>query len=124
MNNIPSDEDFARAKGRMRERDMNMSHVNQALREFFNVICPNGAHDAQVIAEGDFEFRAYIFFKKSEDVEACEENGTSAQIRQFVSDELGRQGRGDGKIITVAFEFDSDENVQRNFEGDYFLRMH
>ena len=123
MSKIPSDEAFARAKKRMRERDRNMDHVNYALREYFKEVCPDKAHDSHVMAEDDSRFRAYIFYKKVKDVQVCEENGVSSQLQQFVYDELERQGRGTKDSVAVSFEFDSDENVQSNFEGDYFLRM-
>jgi len=123
MSKIPSNEAFARAKSRMRERDRNMDHVNEAFRECFKEICPNMAHNSQVMAEDDFSFRAYIFFKKVKDVQVCEKSGVSSQLQQFVYDELERQGRGIKDSILVTFEFDSDENIQANFEGDYYLRM-
>lgn len=123
MSNIPSEEDFARAKRRMRERDRNIGHVNSALRKYFLEVCPDNAHDSHVIAEEDSKFRAYIFYKKDEDVQMCKENGVSSQLRQFVYDELERQGRGSKTSVAVEFEFDSDENVQSSFDGDYFLRM-
>ncbi|MDZ4297626.1 MAG: hypothetical protein U0998_00010 [Moraxellaceae bacterium] len=123
MSTIPSDEDFAKAKFRMKERDKNMRQVNEALRDYFRRICPSKAFDSYIIAEDFSRFRAYIFFKRNEDIHECEESGISSQVQKFVYDELERQERGSKESVVVAFEFDSDENVQVNFEGDYFLRM-
>lgn len=123
MSSIPSDEDFARAKRRMKERDRNMDNVNEAFRKYFKNICPDKAHDSHIMAEDDFTFRAYVFYKKNKDKQLCEENGTSLLLQQFAFDQLEHQGRGSRASVVVAFEFDSDENVQKNFEGDYFLRM-
>jgi len=36
---------------------------------------------------------------------------------------LARFGRGKREELLVEFEFDSRENVDRNFEGSYFLRL-
>ena len=44
-------------------------------------------------------------------------------MMDFVYAALERAGRGKRPDISVAFEFDSDENVTANFEGDYFLRF-
>jgi len=52
-------------------------------------------------------FEAYIFFKKVNNVPACEENGVSSQLQQFVYNELERQGRGNKDCAVVSFEFDS-----------------
>lgn len=123
MSKVPSEEALARAKKRRRERDRNMDLVNHSLRNYFKEICLDNSHDALVIAEDDLEFRGYVFYKNAQDVQLCEENGISSQLRDFVYEELERQGRGSKDGIVVSFEFDSDENVQANFEGDYYLRM-
>lgn len=123
MSTIPSDEDFARAKRRMKERDRNMDYVNEAFRKYFKDICPDKAHDSHIMSEDNLTFRAYIFYKTNNDIQLCEENGVSSLLQQFVFDELEHQGRGSKRSLSVVFEFDSDENVQSNFEGDYFLRM-
>ncbi len=123
MSKIPSDDAFARAKRRMKERDRNMDRVNDVFREYFKKICSDRAHDSHIMAEDNFMFRAYIFFNKIKDVQVCEESGVSSQLQQFVYEELERQGRGNRNSMVVSFEFDSDENVQASFEGDYYLRM-
>lgn len=123
MTKIPSDEAFARAKARRKERDRNMGDVNHMLKDFFKKLCGNKAHNSHVIAEDDRKFRAYIFYKKNEDVRDAKESGMQIQLVKFVYDELERQGRGDKDSLDVTFEFDSHENVLSNFEGDYFLRL-
>ncbi len=57
------------------------------------------------------------------DLEACKASGISQEMVDFVSLELERVGRGKPEGLKVAFEFDSDENVAANFEGNYFLRL-
>jgi hypothetical protein len=47
-------------------------------------------------------------------------SGVTQEIEDFVYAELERAGRGGKGDIRVAFEFDSDENVNASFEGDYF----
>ncbi|MDH5228482.1 MAG: hypothetical protein OEZ58_12460 [Gammaproteobacteria bacterium] len=54
MSKIPSDEAFARAKRRMKERDRNMDHVNDAFRGYFKNICPVKAHDSHIMAKDEF----------------------------------------------------------------------
>ena len=54
------------------------------------------------------------------DIAECEASGVNQMMRDFVYDGLEKCGRGKN---TVAFEFDSFENVEKNFEGNYFLRL-
>jgi len=119
--NIPSDEDFAKAKRLARERSKNLDVVNKSVMLQFKDICP--LHYFILMPQRNDQFWAGIFFVNDEDIAICEESGVSDQIQRFVYAELERQGRGKREDIKVAFEFDSDENVNRNFDGDYFLRL-
>lgn len=121
MTNIPSDEEFSRAKKLMREREKNIDKVNVNVMRHFKDLCP--LHYFILMPQGDNEFWGGIFFKKDKDIMECEENGFSEAIQNFVYEELERQDRGKREDITVVFEFDSDENVNANFDGDYFLRL-
>ena len=123
MKNIPSDEEFARADEYMEELDRNIDQVNESSLQYFNEICPIHSHNFYLIAEEKTKFRAFIFYKNDQDIQANEDNGISKKIENFVYKELERQGRGKRGNITIVFEFDSDENVVAKFEGDYFLRL-
>ena len=121
MSNIPSDEDFERAKRLARERSRNLDDVCDRVREHFEGAAP--LHSVYILPQRDVDFRAYVFFRTNADIERCEAAGLSREIRDQVYAELERAGRGRRDEIRVAFEFDSDENVNRNFEGDYLLRL-
>ena len=56
-------------------------------------------------------------------IETCKANGIRQAVIDFTYQELERAGRGKKADITVDFEFDSDERVSRDFEGDYFDRL-
>ena len=118
---IPSDEDFARADKLMVERDRHLMGVCENVKRRFTRSCP--LHNVYVLWQRDVDFRAYIFFKKDKDVEDCKENGTMKAIEDAVYEELERHGRGKRGEIAVAFEWDSDENVDNRYDGDYLLRL-
>jgi hypothetical protein len=118
---IPSDEDFARAKKLTRERSRNIDVVNENVFNHFKNKCP--LHYFILMPQRDNEFWAVVFYQTDEDVALCEKNGTSDEIRRFVYDALEKHGRGKREVLQVSFEFDSDENVRRKFDGDYFLRL-
>lgn len=83
--------------------------------------CP--LHNVYILWQRDVDFRAYVFFKMDHDIQECKINGITTAIEDAVYEELARYGRGKRADIVVAFEFDSDENVDRNFDGDYLYRL-
>ena len=123
MNKIPSDEEFANAKRRMRELDRNMNQISENTRRYFAEICPDHSHNAFVLAEAEGKFRVYLFYKRNAHIQSCGDSGVPQKMADFVLTQLEKCGRGRREDIKVTFEFDSDENVAANYEGDYFLRL-
>ncbi len=121
MTNIPSDEEFARAEERDREAFRNVDRVCRNVEKQFRNKCP--LHRVFILPQIDVNFRAYVFFKNDSDIDACVKDGTIFKIRDRIRVELER-ARGKKEAVTIAFEFDSDENVTRLFEGDYNSRLH
>lgn len=95
--------------------------VRDAVRREFGARCP--LHEFFILDQRDVDFRAYVFFKRENDLTSSEGSGIREELVDFVYAELERVGRGKRGATRVAFEFDSDENVKANFEGDYFLRL-
>jgi hypothetical protein len=123
MANVPPDHALrvARAHKRMKERMDHLSDIGAQFLRRFQAATP--LDHFEILPQIDVNFRAYIFLRKDSDITAGEANGTNNEMRDFVYDKLEEFGRGKRDEITVSFEFDSFENVQRNFEGSYFLRM-
>lgn len=80
-------------------------------------------HRIYILPQRDVDFRAYVFFKKQKDLEEYVFNDRLPSFEDAVFEELERFGRGKRNEITVAFEWDSDENVDKKFEGDYLQRL-
>lgn len=118
---IPSEEDFARAKKFMADRYRNLDAVETAVKQRFKVRCP--LHNVYLLAQEDVDFRAYVFFETDADVSACKADGTTKALEDAFYDELARYGRGERSKIVVAFEWDSHENVEKNYDGDYLSRL-
>jgi hypothetical protein len=118
---IPSDEDFERADKWMEEQDRHLSQVCERVKSLFKSKCR--LHNIYLLWQRDVDFRTYVFFKKNSDLEACKSNGIVTSIESAVYDELERFGRGKRGEIEVAFEYDSHENVTKNYDGDYLLRL-
>jgi hypothetical protein len=121
MNNIPNDEDFARADRVMEERFKNLEVVRQSVIHRFGRLC--ALHDFWLLPHGTNSFAAVVFFEHDKDINACTGNGICESIVEFTYAELERVGRGNRSSISVGFEFDSHESVLAKFNGDYFLRM-
>jgi|GEM_PF-1447963 len=123
MSKIPSEDEFARAKKKMRELDRNIIQVNENALRYFKEICPTRSHNFYLIAEERRKFRAYVFYKSDKDIQIYKANGIAQKIEDFVYAELERQERGKKEELTLSFEFDSDENIAANYDGDYLLRL-
>jgi len=120
MSKIPSDEEFARAGREMSESFRNLDNVCKSIKRRFKGLCP--LDDVYILPLTE-RFKATVFFKETKDIEACKANGIVQELIDFTYAELERVGRGKRTDITVEFEFDSDENVTKEWGGDYFLRM-
>lgn len=64
-----------------------------------------------------------VFLKTEEDKEHCLASGTSAEVERVVCEALSEAGLGPEQGRHAVFFFDSHENVVRNYEGNYFLRL-
>jgi hypothetical protein len=119
--NIPSEEEFARAKAAMRNKDRGLSDVRErVLRRFHD----RGVHEFFILYSTPTNtFGAYVFYASDREIAKGGESGLSAEIRDAVYEELTAVGRGERDTLDVVFEFDSHENVERNYEGDYFNRL-
>jgi hypothetical protein len=118
---IPTAEDFARAERKDRERWHNLSLASEAIKERLSKMPP--FHDFWILPFRAAKFSAYVFLKNDKDIDACKNSGMVRDMIDIVYDELERVGRGSRSEITVHFEFDSDENVQAQFHGNYWNRL-
>ena len=69
------------------------------------------------------EIEVYVFYEQNNDLRQCDEKGITGAIKRVFQEELDRVGRGSEAGVKVRFEFDSHENVTKNFQGNYFLRL-
>lgn len=121
QNDIPTEEDFTRAKALMKERNRGLSEVcDQIIKRFKK----EGLHEFFLFYSQKINaFRAYVFYGQEQQIEEAEKSGLSSRIQDAVFEELERVGRGSKNEIKVDYEFDSHENVEQNYEGDYNLRL-
>lgn len=64
-----------------------------------------------------------IFYDAERDVGRYAQDGTSERLKHRFIRMLRDRGYLNNLIPKVTFEFDSDENVQNNYEGSYFYRL-
>ena len=120
-NNIPTEEEFARASAALERGSRGLSQIKEnilcdysqkyKLREFF------------IFDSTETSFRAYIFFEKEKDVSTAKAKGLLDEIKSIVYAELESVERGTRDKLNLAFEFDSHENVENKFDGNYFDRL-
>lgn len=119
---IPSKEDFARAKAAMRKNDQGLSEVRSQILDQFGA---RGVHELFVLFSPAANcFGVYVFYNLSAQIEEARRSGLAEEIEVAVLDSLERAGRGPRSSLNVNFEFDSHENVEKNYEGNYYDRLH
>jgi hypothetical protein len=117
--NIPTDEEFARASAAMRyqARGLNevcervLSRFRETLREIF------------VFDHSELSFGACVFYLQERQVNEAKRSGLESKIKEAIFEELENVGRGNRNTIMVEFEFDSHENIEKKFNGNYYDRL-
>jgi len=121
QNSIPSEEDFRRAEAADEHRHRGLSQVRE---QVLNRFSGSGVHEAFMFYSPNTDtFGAFVFYRWDRQIKEAERSGLTSQIKDAVFEELQNVGRGDPNTIQVEFEFDSHENVERNYEGDYYNRL-
>lgn len=117
MNRVPSEEDFLKARALMRERDRGLSEVRSKILERFS---GDGLHEAFFFfSRNSNAFIGRMFFRWSRQLEKIEDERYVENIRSAVVEELHKVGRGVPEEMRVLLDFDSHENVESKFGGDY-----
>ena len=120
-NSIPSEEDFKRANAADEFRHRGLSQVSEQILNRFK---SSDVYEAFMFYSPAKDiFGAYVFYRWDRQIEEAERSGLACQIKEAVYEELENVGRGNRSMIKVEFEFDSHENVERNYKGDYFDRL-
>ena len=120
ISGIPSEEEFARASRLMREEARGLDDIAERTKTRFYSIAK--VHAVHLLPQSDVDFRAYVFFLSEDDRYRAHSSGTIEEIRQFLIEEINL-ARSGGEVLRIGFEFDSDENVRRNYDGDYLIRL-
>ena len=120
-NKVPSDEDFARAKAALKLNDHGLSEVrdsvlkrysNQDVYEFFIFY-----------SRPTNTYGAYVFYGYNHQIIESYHSGLSAEIRSFVLEQLSLVRRVRTSDMVVDFTYDSNENVEQNYESNYYNRL-
>ena len=123
VSKIPTPEEFKRADEQMAHLYRNLDQVAESFMADFRYICPETAHGFYIFAHEDNKFVPLFFFKKEKDTIASITDGTRERLIARLESVLAENGRGKPKENLICVEFDSDENVQRVFKGNYFYRL-
>ena len=118
---IPTEEELEHASDVIAENIRGLDEVCDKILKRFK---KDGIHEIYLFYSRTHDtFGAYIFYRWDRQIKEASQSGLSDQIVTEIHEELEKIGRGSRKNIKVNFEFDSHENVEKNYEGDYLLRL-
>jgi hypothetical protein len=69
------------------------------------------------------DYEVLVFYKSNADIEACRANGNEQAIRDAILREFAATANDKRVPPTVAFKFDSYENVRKRSNGNYGLYL-
>lgn len=118
---IPTKEEFARASAALENGSRGLSQIRESI--LCNYARKYNLQEFFILDSTETSFRAYVFFKKERDVRNAKSKGLTDVIKSLVYKELEDANRGVRGQIDLYFEFDSHENIEKNFDGDYFDRL-
>lgn len=105
----------------MEEIDQGLSHVRDATLARF---AASGLHQFFIFYSPSKDvFVAHVFFTSADIQKRAKANDVIEKIENLTRAELQKAGRGVEGHFQILFHIDNDENVQRNYGGDYFLRL-
>lgn len=118
---IPTEEDFARASASLEKGSRGLNQIRESI--LCNYSREYKLHEFFIYDSTETSFRAYVFFEKEKDLKMAKKNREIEKIKLVIFKELERVERGGREEVDVVFEFDSHENVESKFEGNYFNRL-
>ncbi|WP_141738941.1 MULTISPECIES: hypothetical protein [Stenotrophomonas] len=120
-NSVPSPEDFARAKAAMKKADQGLADVRRQIVTRFG---SRGVHQVFVLySRATNSFGVFVFFQSNTQAASAQETGLASEIEGAALQALEEVGRGPKSSLDVRFEYDSHENVQIDFAGNYYNRL-
>lgn len=71
----------------------------------------------------DFSLEVYIFYENDNDILKNQTNGITDSVKKTFLKAISDMGYMQHFGDSITFIFDSHENVVKNYEGNYFLRL-
>jgi hypothetical protein len=109
-------------------RQTQFDHLDAAKKQLLEWAGENGVSLARVefvvpFVETDFGAAVWLFYQDDAQVMAFDQDGTTSRAQaQFLSF-LEQAGYPAEWLPDVAFYIDSQENIDRNYQGSYFYRL-
>lgn len=114
---VPTEEEFARAKAHMAAQHRIFKIVtDNVLRSFAGQV---PLHDIYLFPGPTTDYHAFIFYESKSDVETYHDGDVEQAIKDAISEAFASTCEK-GIRPTVAFEFDSHENVMKRCNGNYW----
>jgi hypothetical protein len=117
--NIPTNEEFAKASAAMRYQARGLNEVcERVLSRFCKTL-----HEVFIFDHSELSFGVCVFYRLERQVNEAKRSGLESKIKEAIFEELENVGRGNRNTIIVKFTFDSHENVEKKFGGNYYDRL-
>lgn len=116
---VPTEDEFVAASEALSKRSLGLSEIRENVLQKFQ----NDIHEFFVFDLSERSFKAYVFLQWNWQLDKDYKSGIASEIEEFVLQQLEYFGRGKRDNLHLVLEFDSHENVDANFGGDYYSRL-
>jgi hypothetical protein len=118
--NIPTEEEFEKASEALRKRSYGLSEIRDEILKKFK---EQNIYEFFIFDVSEKSFKAYVFFRWDWQRKELSKTKIAGEIEDFIYQQLENFGRGKKVDLQLEIEFDSHENVELKYDGDYFSRL-
>jgi hypothetical protein len=109
-------------------RQTQLDHLEAAKKQVVEWAIDNGVPLVQVefvvpFVETDFGAAVWLFYQDDAQVTRFNEDGTTARVQQRFLSLVEEAGYPAEWLPDVAFYVDSQDNINRNYQGSYIYRL-
>jgi len=102
--------------------EMNLDIIKTSVINSFKKKCNLNCIWAFEFYQGT-KFEFYVFFENNNDIILSRSKGLTGEIEKYIEEELNSSNFVNHGEFDLIVEFDSNQNVQKKFNGNYYNRL-
>lgn len=114
---------YNRGLSALHDRALGKYQPSQKILNFFPYYYRPNRPDEPLQRELADMFHIMVVVRTDRDIQKVKMNGFAEEMEQFVRTNLEDLGRGKAEDLNLKIDWESDENIQENYDGSYWDRL-